>query len=176
MTTDFLYDVVRHDTTAMEMPGFNNLLQKGLAYNGFSQARRDQMKTKPVERSSYNDQSPTFSWIIDENVRKNLSDDPSISSSEFWFQGYQMQLELSHDPNKDSYSIYLFVLNLGNESCLNISWTAKSNLFKYKSLTTRSIYKGDCYGWGKPEVKRNITLFDVSEATAHKIDIYVEFK
>ena len=64
MTIDFLCDVVCHHAVAKRMQGFNNILQKGSAYHGFSMARKLQMENKPVQRPSCLDTVPTFKWII----------------------------------------------------------------------------------------------------------------
>ena len=52
MSVDFLYDVVRQNWWAQRMPGFTSYLQKGLAYHGFSETRREQLKPKPKKRQS----------------------------------------------------------------------------------------------------------------------------
>ena len=175
MTIDFLCDVVRHHPIAKMMKGFNRFLQKGLAYHGISMARKQQMENKPVQRPSCLDKVHTFSWIIDKDEREKLSDSSSIQSCPYWFQGYQIQLDLRYNSDSNSFSLYLYILNIMKESYLNISWTAKSDLFKCRSITMNEIFTSDD-GWGHPKVKNGIIgLFDVSEAVSHTIDLSVKF-
>ena len=175
MTIDFLCDVVCHHAVAKMMQGFNNFLQKGLAYHGISMARKQQMENKPVQRPSCLDKVHTFSWIMDKDEKEKLSDSSSIQSCPYWFQGYQIQLDLCYNSDSNSFDLYLYILNIMKESYLNISWTAKSDLFKCRSITMNEIFTSDD-GWGHPKVKNGIIgLFDVSEAVSHTIDVTVKF-
>ena len=175
MTADFLYDVVQYDDLANEMPDFEKFLKKGLAYHAFSQGRRNKLIVKPTQRPSYEDLSPTFSWIIDKNLRQKLSDCTVISSYAFWFQGYGMDLELSYDSTTDSteYVLILFVLNTRKGGYLNISWRAESDLFN-DSLSLEEMYTHEVCGWGD-NVEPKIKPSDVSEAVSHTVAVWVEF-
>lgn len=175
MTIDFLYDVVHHHAVAKKMPNFNDFLLKSLAYHGFSVERQNQLKTKPVKRSPCLDNSPVYSWIIDKDERKKLSDSSHTQSSPFWFQGYQMYLTLGYKPDSNSFSIFMYALNIREESHLNICWTAKSNLFKNRSVASSHAYTDKHSGWGRQEVKSGTELFAVAEAVSHTIDVSVKF-
>ena len=175
MTIDFLCDVVCHHAVAKMMQGFNNFLQKGLAYHGISMARKQQMENKPVQRPSCLDKVHTFSWIIDKDEREKLSDSSRIQSCPYWFQGYQIQLDLHYNSDSNSFGLYLCILNIMKESYLNISWTAQSDLFKCRSITMNELFTSRS-GWGRPKVENGIIgLFDVSEAVSHTIDVTVKF-
>ena len=75
MSVDFLYDVVQDHDVASSMPGFNKYLQKGLAYHGFSQMRREQLEPKPKKRRLFEGAGPTFSWVIDDKTEELKTDD-----------------------------------------------------------------------------------------------------
>ena len=96
MTIDFLVDMVQEHTIARRMAGFNTYLLNGLAYHGFSQIRREQLEPKPKKRRLVESAGPTFSWVIDDQLREILSKftGASVFSNKFWYQGYAMQLQL----------------------------------------------------------------------------------
>ena len=156
------------------MPGFNKFLQKGLGYHAFSQARRDQLKVKPVQRTPYKDPGPTFSWIINKNALKKLSDSSSISSDGFWFQGYPMELELKYATDSRSYDIYLAILDMREGSSLNICWRAKSDLFEDSFYVLRQMYTMENDQWGF-DVQSKIAPSEVPEAVSHVVDVWVKF-
>ena len=146
MSVDFLYDVARIDSMAKKMPRFTDYLQKGLAYHGFSDIRKEQLKPKPKERPTVQLTGPKFSWVIDDKLEEQLSKFPGehISSDLFWYQGYTMQLNLSYLKNLMiiGCSLSLKVLDLKGEACLHVSFTAKSNLFVSSRgvQTTKQLY------------------------------------
>ena len=174
MTIDFLHDVVSNHAAAKKMLCFNSFLQKGLAYHGFSQERRTLLKTKPVKRPHCSDHSPTFSWIIDKDVRKKLLDSSKVQSSPYWYKGYQMNLSLGYNPDSNKFSLHMFVHNMKEESYLNIRWIAKSILFKSRFIIVNKIYSG-ADNWGHPELESTVGLVDLSEAVSYTIDVSVKF-
>ena len=125
MSVDFLYHIVQDHDVATEMPGFNKCLLNGLAYHGFSQIRREQLEPKPKKRRLVEDAGPTFSWVIDDELENKLSMFPGerIVPSEFWCQGYSMNLQLSYDSEDLSKCcFYLTILGLKSEACLYVSY------------------------------------------------------
>ena len=142
MSVDFLYDVARIDSMAKKMPRFTDYLQKGLAYNGFSDIRKEQLKPKPKKRPTVQLTGPTFSWVIDDKLEEQLSKfrGEHISSDLFWYQGYTMQLNLSYPKNLARCSLYLKVLDLKGEACLHVSLKAKLNVFGSCRHMTKQLY------------------------------------
>ena len=172
MSVDFLYDVVRQDFWAQTMPGFTNYLQKGLAYHGFSETRREQLKPKPKKRQSLKDVGPTFSWVIDDNLAEKLSNFPGkdVVSDKFWHHGYSMDLNLSYLEDSGKCSFYLAVLNLKGDACLCVNIKAKSSLFSPRKMVsaTKWLYTADDYCWGYPSLGRNQSV------KSYTIDFWVE--
>ena len=171
MSIDFLYDVVRRDVWAKKMPGFTNYLQNGLAYHGFSEMRREQLEPKPKKRPTVKVSSPTFSWVIDENLKKELSENPeeSVDSETFWCQGYEMQLMLQFLDDGTTCEFYLSVNNLEDKACLCVSYKAKSNLFRYRTIeVTKRLYTGSSNCWGKGNIASN------KNVKGETIDVWVE--
>ncbi|XP_028405904.1 BTB/POZ domain-containing protein POB1-like [Dendronephthya gigantea] len=174
MSVDFLHDVVQNHVVASKIPGFSKYLVKGLAYHGFSKIRRNQLDPKPKKRPALpKDDGATFSWVIDEELQKTLSDSlgDSIYSEEFWFQGYQMQLDLSYEEDQSKCSFYLSILNLGEESCLNVSYRAESILFAKRILSLpKTLFTDSNCDWGWSRIKRN----NVRTGTNYTIDVWVD--
>ena len=172
MSVDFLYDVVQQDFWAQRMPGFTSYLQKGLAYHGFSETRREQLKPKPKKRQSLKDSGPTFSWVIDDNLEEKLSKFPGkdVFSDKFWHQGYSMQLNLSYLEDLGKCSFYLAVLNLKGDACLCVNIKAKSSLFSPRKMVsaTKWLYTADDDCWGYPSLGRNQSV------KSYTIDFWVE--
>ena len=171
MSIDFLYDVVRHDFRAKKMPGFTNYLQNGLAYHGFSEMRREQLEPKPKKRPTVKVSSPTFSWVIDESLEKELLQSPEerVYSETFWCQGYEMQLMLQFPDDGTTCEFYLIVNNLEDKACLCVSYKAKSNLFRYRTIeVTKRLYTGSSNCWGKGNIARN------KNVKGETIDVWVE--
>ena len=172
MSIDFLYDVVRRDFRAKQMPGFTNYLQNGLAYHGFSEMRREQLEPKPKKRPTVKVSSPTFSWVIDENLKKELSENPeeNVYSETFWCQGYEMKLVLQFSKDGAKCEFYLSVYNLKDKACLCVSYKAKSNLFRYRPTieVTKRLYTGSSNCWGKGDIPCNKSV------KGETIDVWVE--
>ena len=155
MSVDFLYDVVQDHSVASRMPGFTKYLVKGLAYNGFSQKRREQFEPKPKKRHSYN---PTFSWEIDDELEEKLmtSLETPVLSNKFCYQGYSMQLHLCYKEDLNTCSFFFKVCDLVGEACLNASYRAKSNLFASKTVqTAKRLYTAKATNLGYGNLKRN---------------------
>ena len=155
MSVDFLYDVVQDHSVSSRMPGFTKYLVKGLAYNGFSQKRREQFEPKPKKRHSYN---PTFSWEIDDELEEKLmtSLETPVLSNKFCYQGYSMQLHLCYKEDLNTCSFFFKVCDLVGEACLNASYRAKSNLFASKTVQTATrLYTAKATNLGYGNLKRN---------------------
>ena len=173
MSVDFLHDVVQDHFVARQMPEFNKYLVKGLAYHGFSEIRREQLEPKPKKRLVAEDTDPTFSWVIDEEVEKKLSHFPvnRVSSSKFWYKGYQMQLHLSYAEDLSKCSFFLQVLNLKGNSCVCVSYKAKSVLFaSWWVQIEERLYKANSMSWGKKGVIRN------AAQAGYTIEVWVKIK
>ena len=171
MSIDFLYDVVRHDFWAKKMPGFTNYLQNGLAYHGFSEMRREQLEPKPKKRPTVKVSSPTFSWVIDENLKKKLLQSPEerVYSQPFWCQGYKMQLMLQFPDDGTTCEFYLRANNLKDKACLCVSYKAKSNLFRYQTIEmTKQLYTTSTRSWGKGNIACNKSV------KGETIDVWVK--
>ena len=174
MSADFLYDKVKDHPEGREMSRFNEYLLKGLAYHGFSESRRNQLKTKPKKRPFPLQDDPTFSWVIDDKLQKKLSDSPGYSalSNEFWCQGYEMQLRLSYAEDPSKCSFHLVIPNLKGEACLNVSYRVRSILFgsrDFQSLV--KTYTVDQFSWGyrSKECNNRFVL-----KNGYTIDVWVE--
>ena len=171
MSVDFLYDVVRQDYEAQRMPGFTNYLQQGLAYHGFSEVRREQLTPKPKKRPTVKVSGPTFSWVIDDKLEKQLSECPGedIFSEMFWYHGYQMQLTLCYSEDLTECSIFFTVLGLRGDACLCVSFKAKSRLFCSRTLeATEWLFTASDQSWGNDELQRNQSV------KGYTIDVWVE--
>ena len=170
MSADFLYDVVRQNFWAQIMPGFTDYLQKGLAYHAFSDTRKEQVKIKPKKRPPVKVSGPTFSWVIDDKLEKELSKCPGTSaiSETFWYQGYQMQMTLRYSEDSTKCSFFFAVLGLKGEACLCVSYKAKSSLFISRTLksTKRQYTAGSSWGYGG--LRRNQSVQE------YTIDVWVE--
>ena len=171
MSADFLYDVVRQNIWAVGMHGFTDYLQKGLAYHAFSDTRKEQVKIKPKKRSPVKVSGPTFSWVIDDKLEKELSKCPGTStiSETFWYQGYQMQMTLRYSEDSTKYSLFFNVFGLKGEACLCVSYTAKSRLFRAGIIeSTKLLYTASSRSWGCPKLRRNQSV------KVCTIDVWVE--
>ena len=172
MSVDFLYDVVQSHIVAKTMSKLNKYLLKGLAYHGFSQTRRAQLEPKPKRRVFVVDAGPTFSWVIGDELEKILSQFPGecVVSSEFWCQGYLMNLQLcyeSEDLRKCCF--YLTILGLKSEACLFVSYKAKSDLFASRTVQSeKTLYTGSNRSWGYECDKAQI------REKGYTIDVWVE--
>lgn len=157
------------------MPNFDEFLKKGLAYHGFSKARKDRLKLNPVKRITYTDPDPAFSWIIDNTIRKKLSDYPQspVFSSCFYFHGYPMALKLKASPDSDQHcGFYLTILGMEDDDFLNVFWEAKSDIF---NLSGERMYTGEICSWGSRSGISNAKLFEVPEDVSHKIEVWMKF-
>ena len=174
MSVDFLYDVVQNHSVASRMPGFNKYLQRGLAYHGFSQMRREQLEPKLKKRPFVENAGPTFSWVIDDELEEKLSNFPgkAFFSNRFWYHGYPMQLQLIYDSDDLSKcSLYLKICNMTNEACLCVSYTAKSSLFTLGTIKIgRPLYSAKSSSWGKRNIGRNANRTE----GGYTIDVWVE--
>ena len=175
MSVDFLYDVVQDHSVARWMPEFNKYLQKGLAYHGFSQMRREQLEPKPKKRPFVENAGPTFSWVIDDKVEEKLTKFPgkSVFSNIFWYHGHPMRLHLSYDSeNLNKCSFYLNTLHMKSEACLCVSYRAKSTLFARGSVQTaaKRLFTASAYGWGYDGLECN----KAQKGKGYTIDVWVE--
>ena len=171
MSINFLYDVVRHNFFAKMMPGFTANFQKGLAYHGFSEMRREQLKAKPKKRPATKGSGPTFSWVIDDKVKEKLKKFPKLGviSDKFWHHGYPMRLHLTLCEDSSKCSLYLAVIGLKDEACLYINFKAKSSFFGSKVLKgTEWLYTGGGECWGYDDVECNQSL------QTYTIDLWIE--
>ena len=171
MSVDFLYDVVQHHYTAKQMPRFNKYLLNGLAYHGFSYLRREQLEPQPKKRPLVNDSGPTFSWIIDNKLEKNLTESPGkrFYSDIFWYQGYKMQLYLAYR-DESNCSFFFTVWDLRSKASLHASYKAQSNLFASRTLQPgKNKYTSKSSSWGYETLKRNTML----RGEGFTIDVWV---
>jgi hypothetical protein len=151
MSVDFLYDVVQDHLVARRMPGYNKYLLKGLAYHGFSQNRREQLEPKPKKRRLSEDAGPTFSWVIDDKLVKDLTKFPGVpvSSNQFWYQGYAMRLEHGYTQDLSKCSFYVEIIGLKGEACVLASFRAKSSLFRSSTVEMeKTLYTAGGSSWG----------------------------
>ena len=153
MSPDFLYDIVRNHSIAKRMPGFDEHLLKGLAYHGFSNLRREQLKPQPKKRPLVNDSDPTFSWVIDDELGKKLRESPeeTFYSDIFWHQGYKMRLSLEYcdESDESSCNFFLAVLDLTDTSSVHVSYDSQSNLFASRTLEMgKTKYTSESSNWG----------------------------
>ncbi|XP_028412094.1 BTB/POZ domain-containing protein POB1-like [Dendronephthya gigantea] len=157
MSVDFLYDVVQHHVVAKQMRGFNSYVWNGLAYHGFSHMRREKLEDKPIERPILQEKDPTFSWKVDEELDKKLSNSRGKSSysTMFWFKGYSMELELAYLNDSKHCRFYLRVLHMRKGAYLNLSCTAKSNLFANRSIQIKQLFTDESNAWGYQSLKRS---------------------
>ena len=158
MSVDFLYDVVQDHRVATGMPELNKYLLKGLAYHGFSQTRREHLEPKPKKRPFEADAGPTFSWVIDEKLVRELTQFRGfpIVSNFFWYQGYAMQLELGYVENLSKCSFHLVIAGLTSEACLYASYRAESNLFASRTVqTTKRLFTATESSWGYRNLECN---------------------
>jgi hypothetical protein len=173
MSADFLYDVVQNHIVASKMPGFNKYLVKGLAYNAFSEARREELKPKPKKRPE-EIEDPTYSWMIDKRQREKLTRSPGtfVFSNRFLYQKYSMQLKLCFANDSNKCNFYLMVCDLEERACVQIvSYKAKSDLFAKRKVkikkpftcTRQASSRGCC-------LERNKALTEQS----FKIDVWVD--
>ncbi len=172
MSVDFLYDVVQNHYVGSRMPGFNKYFVQGLAYHGFSEVRRKQLEPKPKKRPLVEDSSPTFSWVIDDELEKKMTKSPEkiFFSNRFFYQGYSMQLLLSYEKNMNC-GFYFAVCDLVGEACLNASFRAKSNLFASKTIEiAKQLFTAEGPNWGFANLERNI----FQKGKGYTIDIWVE--
>ena len=170
MSVDFLYDVVQDHSVASRMPGFTKYLVKGLAYNGFSQKRREQFEPKPKKRHSCN---PTFSWKIDEELEEKLTTSPgtSVFSDKFCYQGYSMQLQLRYKKDVNNCGFFFAVRDLVGEACLNASYRAKSTLFASNTIRiAKRLFTAEEPDWGFGSLECNTS----QKGKGYTIDIWVE--
>ncbi|CAB4004453.1 kelch 28 isoform X2 [Paramuricea clavata] len=170
MTIDFLVDMVQEHTIARRMPGFNTYLLNGLAYHGYSQIRREQLEPKPKKRRLVESAGPTFSWVIDDQLREKLSKftEVSVFSNRFWYQGYAMQLQLTYAKNLKKCSFYLVIRDLIGKACLYASFKAKSKLFYANTVQIKKhVFTFSQSSWGK----KCIELNPVSVVNGHTIDV-----
>ena len=87
-----------------------------------------------------------------------------------------MELSLSYALISSSYGICLYVINMGRESCLNATWTAKSDLFQGQSVIVRPVfYTREKPSWGYKAVKSKVKLYEVYETVSHTKDVWVKF-
>ena len=172
MSVDFLYDVVQHHDVAKQMRGFNSYVWNGLAFHGFSHLRREKLKDKPIERLISQNNDPTFSWKIDEELNRTLSNScvESSYSTVFWFKGYSMRLELAYSSNSKQCSFYLHVLHLRKGACLHLSYTAKSDLFAKRSFEVKHFFTDKLNSLGYKSVKRNT----IPLRQCYTIDVWVK--
>ena len=183
-TVDFMYDIVRHHTTAKKLDGFNEFLHNGLAYRAFSLSRLHGLEIKPVERCAYikNSNDPTFSWVIGQDEQRGLIELGEIESSPFWLKGYMMYFQLTYEetPPDQSYDLYLFVENMKEKPAgghVEISWRAKSDLFAEKKITRSKVtYTCASTGYGTPKMKRNIAPSLEPNTLSQMIDVWVDIK
>ena len=171
MSADFLYDVVRQNFWAKRMPGFTDYLQKGLAYHAFSDTRKEQVKIKPKKRPPVKVSGPTFSWVIDDKLEKELSKCPGTSaiSETFCYKGYRMKMILRYSEDSTKCSFFFSVLGLKGEACLCVSYKAKSSLFISRTLqSTKRLYTASSSSWGYEGLQRNQSV------KVCTIDVWVE--
>ncbi|CAB4032329.1 Hypothetical predicted protein [Paramuricea clavata] len=184
MTVDFMYDIVRHHTTAKKLDGFNEFLQNGLAYRAFSLSRLQELEIKPVKRCTYinNSNDPTFSWVIGQDEQRGLIERGHTVSGPFWLKGYMMDLQLSYEetPPDQSYELFLFVENMKEKPArghVEISWRAKSDLFAGKKVScSKDIYTCSSEGSGTSEIKCNIAPSLEPNNLSQMIDVWVDLK
>ena len=174
MTVDFLYDVVRLHSVAKNMPGFNEYLQKGLAYRGFKKKRRVNIENKPIRRPSVDNEDPTFVWLVDKKAIEYLfapsGSSAGPTSEYFWYFGYRMQMAMEYESESKSLIIALFV-DLPEDGQLHLQWKADSYLFETIITIPCCAYVAE-KGWGK-EVKCTISPQSVSGDVSYTIDIYI---
>ena len=172
MSADFLYDIVRQDFLAKQMPGFTDYLQKGLGYHSFSEMRRAQLEPKPKKRPYVKVTDPTFSWEIDDECEEKLSKFPgeSIFSGTFWCQGYGMRLILSYSEDLTKCRFYLTVFGLEGKACLFVGFRAKSDLFgSWRTIQlSKKLYTASTPSWGKGKLERK------QMGKGFTIDVWVE--
>jgi hypothetical protein len=183
MTVDFMYDIVRHHTTAKKLDGFNEFLHNGLAYRAFSLSRLHGLEIKPVERCGYikNSNDPTFSWVIGQDEQRGLIELGETESSPFWLKGYMMNLQLTYEETPDQkYDLYLFVANMKPKPArghVEISWKAESDLFvRTKVSFSKDTYTCSSEGSGSDEIESNIAPSLEPNTLSQMIDVWVDIK
>ncbi|CAB4043069.1 BTB POZ domain-containing POB1-like, partial [Paramuricea clavata] len=120
-------------------------------------SRREQLEPKPKKRRLVEDAGPTFSWVIDEKLVKELTQFPGVPivSNLFWYQGYAMRLELGYMEDLSKCSFYLKIPYLADEACVYASYRAKSNLFRSGTVQTDKRLFTASRSWGYTSLKCN---------------------
>ena len=172
MSLDFLYDVVQDHVIAFRMPGFTKYLLNGLAYHGFSDIRREQFDLEVKKRPSVKDASPTFSWVVDDELAKKLTKSPGVTvySDIFWHQGYQMQLQLKYLDDSTNCGFFFAVRNLAEKACVYASYRAKSTFFLNRIEIEKRLFTANEPDWGYGKLACNKSL----RGKGYIIDIWVE--
>ena len=173
LSVDFLYDVVQNHRKACRMPGFNRYLLNGLAYHSFSKIRRDQLEPKPNQRPSAEEDSPTFSWVIDEKLAEKLTGrlNYPIFSDKFWHKGYQMQLQLRYSDDLSKCGFFFGLCHLADKACVYASYMAKSKLFSKSIVSVKNhLFTGSEPDWGYKELACN----ESQRGKGCTIDIWIE--
>jgi hypothetical protein len=176
MSVGFMYDIVRHHTTAKRLSGFNEFLQNGLAYHAFSPSRSDELEIKPVNRCTYSNKDQTFSLVLDQDKQRELIERGMIWSSVFWCKGYMLRLKLRYaGTTYKSYTLFLFVQNL-EKGHVKISFRARSELFA--SIVMQSAiatYTCSSKGFGQRAISDIAPSIEPNTIT-HTIDVWVDIK
>ena len=172
LSVDFLYDKVQDHYVASQMPGLSKYVVKGLAYRAFSETRREQLEPKP-KRRPVEIGPPTFSWVIDEELKRRLTRPPGtmVYSDNFLYRGYSMQLRLGFAKDLNTCSFYFAVCDLQYGVSLLITYKVQSDLFAGKKIkSTKRLYTNKTSNWGYKSLDRNKSLTE----KCFTIDVWVK--
>ena len=173
MTLEFLQEVVYDHYLARQMEGFYQLLVRSFRYHSSSPNKKtllDDEITKRVHYEPDNDE-PSFTWLIclPEDIHQNSPE--VLNSDHFWWCGFEMMLSLTVKPNL--WSVYLYVLNIDDVSCLNFVWVIEAEIHPPEKVRRQVTFRNRFdLGYDKTEFTFSR---DPQNTTTRSIKIFIRF-